>query len=72
MEEQASLETLIHVVINISQEGSVKLDAVTYMNLMTLIRKVIPNDKIIKERHILIDDIIELAKDKVKSFDNKL
>jgi len=62
MEEQASLETLIHVVINISQEGSVKLDAVTYMNLMTLIRKVIPNDKIIKERHILIDDIIELAK----------
>lgn len=48
--------------INIAHEDNVELDAVTYMNLMTLIRKVIPNDKIIKERHILIDDIIDIAK----------
>ena len=35
-------------------------------------RKVIPNDKIISERQFLIDEIIEMAKIKVMSFNKKL
>jgi len=48
------------------------LDPQTYINLLTLVRKVIPNDKIISERQFLIDEIIEMAKIKVMSFNKKL
>ena len=48
------------------------MDPQTYINLLTLVRKVIPNDKIVSERQFLIDEIIEMAKIKVMSFNKKL
>ena len=44
----------------------------TYISLLTLIRKVISNEKIISERSFLIEEIIEIAKDKANRFDKKL
>ena len=38
-----------------------------YINLLTLIRKVIPDAKIITERQFLIDEIIEMAKTKIEN-----
>jgi len=69
-EEEASLETLILQVIKISHE--IALEPMTYMNLLTVIRKIIPNDKIVTEKQFLIDEIIEMAKDKVVLFQKKL
>jgi len=43
-----------------------------YINLLTLIRKVIPDAKIITERQFLIDEIIEMAKTKIQTFNMKL
>jgi len=69
-EDEASLETLILQVIKISHE--IALEPMTYMNLLTVIRKIIPNDKIVTEKQFLIDEIIEMAKDKVVLFQKKL
>ena len=69
-EEEASLETLILQVVKISHE--IALEPMTYINLLTLVRKVIPNDKIITEQQFLIDEVIEIAKDKVVLFQKKL
>lgn len=57
-------------VVNISHE--IALEPATYINLLTLVRKVIPNDKIITEKQFLIDEVIEMAKDKVVLFQKKL
>ena len=43
-----------------------------YINLLTLIRKVIPDAKIITEKQFLIDEIIEMAKTKIQTFNMKL
>ena len=69
-EEETTLETLILQIISMSHE--MELEPITYINLLTLIRKVIPNDKIISEKQFLIDEIVEIAKDKVVIFDKKL
>ena len=68
-EDEASLETLVLQVIKISHE--IALEPMTYMNLLTVIRKIIPNDKIVTEKQFLIDEIIEMAKDKVVLFQNR-
>ena len=64
------MEALILQVVKLSHD--IELDPQTYINLLTLVRKVIPNDKIISERQFLIDEIIEMAKIKVMSFNKKL
>jgi len=57
-------------VLSISHEQ--ELENQTFISFLTLVRKVIPNDKIISERQFLIDEIIELAKEKVVVFEKKL
>ena len=69
-EFQSSLEAVILQIVQLS--GTIDLSPVTFINLLTLIRKVIPNEKIISERSFLIGEIIEIAKDKANSFDEKL
>ena len=69
-EEEATLETLILSVVKISHD--IAFEPVTYINLLTLIRRVIPNEKIITEQQFLIDEVIEIAKDKVVLFQKKL
>ena len=69
-EDQATLETLILEVVKLSNE--IDLEPQMYINLLTLIRKVIPDPKIITERQFLIDEIIEMAKNKIQTFNNKL
>ena len=68
--EEATLEALILHVVSISHE--VELEPETFINLLTLVRKVIPDAKIITEKQFLIDEIIEIAKDKVVNFNRKL
>jgi hypothetical protein len=48
------------------------LEPLTYINFLTLVRKVLPNQSIITQKQFLIDEIIEMAKEKVISFDLKL
>lgn len=43
-----------------------------YINLLTLIRKIVHNEKILSERQFLLGELIEIAKEKVKKFDEKL
>ena len=61
---------MILMIIQLSQ--SIELSPSTYINLLTLIRRVIANPKIISERSFLIGEIIEISKDKVSIFDSKL
>ena len=68
--DECTLETLILSVISISHEQ--ELQNQTFINFLTLVRKVIPNDKIVSERQFLIDEIVELAKEKVVLFEKKL
>jgi len=67
---QSSLEAVILQIVQLS--STIGLSPVTFINLLSLIRKVIPNEKIISERSFLIGEIIEIAKDKANSFDEKL
>ena len=69
-EFQSSLEAVILQIVQLS--STIGLSPVTFINLLTLIRKVIPNEKIISERSFLIGEIIEIAKDKANGFDEKL
>lgn len=69
-EFQSSLEEMILQIIQLST--TIELSPSTFMNLLTLIRKVIANEKIITERSFLIGEIIEIAKDKASKFDVKL
>jgi len=69
-DDSQSLETLVLQVIALAHEIALKPQ--TYINLLRLVRKVIPNEKIITQKQFLIDEIVEIAKDKVKAFDNKL
>lgn len=70
LEEKQSLEALILQVVSISHE--IELEPLTYINFLSLVRKVIPNDKIITEKQFLIDEILDMAKDKVVLFDKKI
>ena len=70
LEEKQSLEALILQVVSISHE--IELEPLTFINFLTLVRKVIPNDKIITEKQFLIDEILDMAKDKVVLFDKKI
>jgi len=69
-EGQATLETLILQVVNLANE--INFEPQMYINLLTLIRKVIPDAKIITEKQFLIDEIIEMAKSKIQIFNDKL
>jgi hypothetical protein len=40
--------------------------------MLTLIRKVLPDNKIITEKQFMINELIEMAKEKVILFDKKL
>jgi len=52
--------------------NEIDLEPQMYINLLTLIRKVIPDAKIITEKQFLIDEIIEMAKTKIQAFNMKL
>jgi len=61
---------LILQVIKISHE--IELGPSTYINLLTLIRKVMPNPVMITEKQFLISELLEMAKEKVFHFNDKL
>ena len=40
--------------------------------MLVLMRKVLPDNKIITQKQFMIDEIVEMAKDKVQLFDRKI
>lgn len=40
--------------------------------MLALMRKVLPDNKIITQKQFMIDEIVEMAKDKVQLFDRKI
>ena len=68
--KSATLEMLILQVIKMAQE--IDLEPSTYINFLTLIRKVIPNQQLISEKQFLIDELVEMSKEKVSIFDGKI
>lgn len=50
----------------------IDLDAETYIFMLALMRKVLPDNKIITQKQFMIDEIVEMAKDKVQLFDRKI
>jgi len=69
-DSSTTLETLILQVVKLSQD--IDLDAETYIFMLALMRKVLPDDKIITQKQFMIDEIVEMAKDKVQLFDRKI
>ena len=66
-ESEQTLEKMIVEILKISLKVEFECD--TLINLLTLIRKVMPNDKIITNRQYIIDETLEMAKERVMQFD---
>mmetsp|Transcript_1951 Transcript_1951/g.2845 ORF Transcript_1951/g.2845 Transcript_1951/m.2845 type:complete len:187 (-) Transcript_1951:1201-1761(-) len=67
---QTTLETLILQVVKLSHEF--ELAPETFIRLLTLIRKVIPNTKLISSRQFVIGEMISMSEDKASQFNSKL